>query len=141
MSELFWLSDGQWAVIEPHLPKVHTGPVRRDDRRILSGILYVLKEGCRWRALPREYGPRTTVYNRFNRWSRRGLWQKLLAELVGAGAAPGIAMIDSTAVKAHRSASGGKGGRASRPSAAHAAGARRKSTPSSMIRADRTRSC
>ena len=44
MSELFWLSDGQWAVIEPHLPKVHTGPVRRDDRRILSGILYVLKE-------------------------------------------------------------------------------------------------
>ena len=97
----------------------------------------MLKEGCRWRALPKDYGPRTTVYNRYNRWSRRGLWQSLLAELVGAGAAPGIAMIDSSAVKAHRSASGGKGGKASRPSAAHAAGGRRKSTPSSMTKADR----
>ena len=140
MSELFWLSDRQWAVIEPHLPKVHTGPVRCDDRRILSGILYVLKEGCRWRGLPKEYGPRTTVYNRYNRWSRRGLWQRLLAALVGAGAAPEMAMIDSSAVKAHLSASGGKGGRASRPSAAHAAGAQRRSTRSSMTKADRMRS-
>jgi transposase len=70
--ELFWLSDRQWQRIEPLLPKVHTGPVRVDDRRVISGILFVLREGCRWRALPDAYGPRTTVYNRFNRWSKRG---------------------------------------------------------------------
>ena len=61
--ELFWLSDRQWARIAPLLPHVHTGPVRVDDRRIISGILFVLREGCRWRALPDAYGPRTTVYN------------------------------------------------------------------------------
>ena len=141
MCELFWLSDRQWAVIEPHLPKVHTGPVRLDDRRILSGILYVLKEGCRWRGLPKEYGPRTTIYNRYNRWSHRGLWQKLLVELVGAGAAPDQAMIDSSAVRAHRSASGGKGGKAARRLAARAADARPKSMRSSMAMGGRTRFC
>ena len=61
--ELFWLNDRQWGRIEPLLPKVHTGPVRVDDRRVISGILFVLREGCRWRALPGAYGPRTTVYN------------------------------------------------------------------------------
>ena len=74
--ELFWLSDRQWAGIEPLLPQVHTGPVRVDDRRIISGILFILREGCRWRTLPKAYGPRTTVYNRYNRWSKRGLWQR-----------------------------------------------------------------
>ncbi len=135
--ELFWLSDRQWQRIEPLLPKVHTGPVRVDDRRVISGILFVLREGCRWRALPDAYGPRTTVYNRFNRWSKRGLWQKLLAELVEAGAAPDLAMIDSSAVKAHRSSSGAKGGNATRRSAARAAGARPRSTRSSMAKGDR----
>jgi transposase len=136
--ELFWLSDRQWARIEPLLPKVHTGPVRVDDRRIVSGILFVLREGCRWRALPDAYGPRTTVYNRYNRWSKRGLWQQLFAELVSAGAAPDLAMIDSSAVKAHRSASGAKGGSASRRSAAAGAGARPRSTRSSTARVGRT---
>ena len=110
MAELFWLTERQWAVIKPLLPQVHTGPVRVDDRRIISGILFILREGCRWRALPKDYGPRTTVYNRYNRWSKRGLWQKLFVELVSAEAAPDLVMVDSSAVKAHRSASGGKGG-------------------------------
>lgn len=136
--ELFWLSDRQWARIEPLLPKVHTGPVRVDDRRVISGILFVSREGCRWRALPDAYGPRTTVYNRYNRWSQRGLWQKLFAELVSAGAAPDLAMIDSSAVKAHRSASGAKGGSARKRSAAAEAGARPRSTPLSMARGGRT---
>ena len=135
---LFWLSDAQWARIEPHLPTGLTGPARVDDRRIISGILFVLREGCRWRALPDAYGPRTTVYNRYNRWSKRGLWQDLLAELVNAGATPDLAMIDSSAVKAHRSASGAKGGSANRRSAAAAAGARPRSTRSSMATAGRT---
>jgi transposase len=67
----FWLSDAQGAVIAPHLPMVHAGPVRQDDRRIISGILHRLREGGRWRALPAGYGPCTTVFNRYNRWSKR----------------------------------------------------------------------
>ena len=73
MSGLFWLSDVQWAAIEPHLPMVHTGPRRVDDRRVISGIVHRFREGCRWRALPPEYGPYTTVFNRWDRWSQRGL--------------------------------------------------------------------
>ena len=75
MVDNFWLNELQWGAIAPHLPMVHTGPVRQDDRRIISGIVHRLREGCRWRALPAEYGPYTTVFNRYNRWSKRGLWQ------------------------------------------------------------------
>jgi len=71
MSRLFWLSDGAWAAIEPHLPKNQPGARRVDDRRVISGILHVLKTGCRWKDCPAEYGPPTTIYNRFNRWSGR----------------------------------------------------------------------
>lgn len=74
MTDLFWLSDAQWAVIEPHMPKNQPGPEREDDWRIISGILHVLTCGCRWRDCSSDYGPRATVYNRFNRWSRRGFW-------------------------------------------------------------------
>ena len=140
MAELFWLTDRQWAVIKPLLPQVHTGPVRVDDRRIISGILFILREGCRWRALPQDYGPRTTVYNRYNRWSKRGLWQKLFVELVSAEAAPDLVMVDSSAVKAHRSASGGKGGSISRQSAAAEVDEPRRSTRSSTQRVAHTRS-
>ncbi|WP_416354668.1 transposase [Brevundimonas sp.] len=52
MADHFWLSDAQWAVIEPHIPKVYTGKRRVDDRRVISGIVHRLREGCRWRALP-----------------------------------------------------------------------------------------
>ena len=69
---LFWLSDRAWAAIEPHLPKNQPGARPVDDRRVISGILHVLKVGCRWCDCPADYGPSTTVYNRFNRWSRRG---------------------------------------------------------------------
>ena len=140
MADNFWLSDVQWAAIEPHLPMVHTGPVRKDDRRVISGIIHRFREGCRWRALPDEYGPYTTAFNRFNRWSKRGLWENIFKALVEAGGMPDLGMIDSSAVRAHRSASGAKGGRRARPSAARAADARRKSTRSSMKKAVRTRS-
>ena len=88
MPDNFWLSDAQWAAIAPHLPMVHTGPVRQDDRRIISGILHRLREGCRWRALPAEYGPYTTVFNRYNRWSKRGLWQDIFAALASCAEPP-----------------------------------------------------
>lgn len=78
---LFWLSDESWAAIEPHLPRNQPGARRVDDRRIISGIVHVLETGCRWRDCPAEYGPFTTVYNRFARWSRRSFWPKILAAL------------------------------------------------------------
>ena len=105
MAELFWLNDKQWAVIEPLLPH-WGGKPRVDDRRVISGILHRFREGLRWRAMPDEYGPRTTLFNRFNRWSRRGLWQELFAALAACGDPPILAMVDSTSVKVHRSASG-----------------------------------
>src|SRR5260370_38247642 len=83
---LFWLSDEAWAAIEPRLPRNQPGARRVDDRRVISGILHVLKVGCRWYDCPTDYGPSPTVYNRFNRWSRRGFWLKLLDALVAAGA-------------------------------------------------------
>ena len=66
-SGLYWLSDEQWTQIKPHLPTGLTGPERKDDRRVISGIVHMLQCGARWRDCPPEYGPYTTVYNRFNR--------------------------------------------------------------------------
>ena len=127
MAELFWLNDRQWAAIEPLLPHLGGKP-RVDDRRVISGILHRFREGLRWRAMPDEYGPRTTLFNRFNRWSQRGLWQELYAALAGCSEPPLLAMVDSTAVRAHRSAAGAKGGSKIRQSAAPAAVAPPKST-------------
>lgn len=119
---LFWLSDEQWAVIEPHLPRNQPAAHRVDDRRVISGILHVLKIGCRWQDCPADYGPHTTVYNRFNRWSRKRFWIKLLEALAASGAVTKSTAIDSTYVKAQRSAFGGTpSGRGRRRSAPRAA--------------------
>ena len=140
MSALFWLNDRQWAVLEPLLPHLGGKP-RVDDRRVLSGILHRFREGLRWRALPDAYGPRTTVFNRFNRWSKRGLWQQLVEALATCDAPPDVAMVDSTAVRAHRSAAGAKGGSTAKPSAARAADARPRSTRSPTVKAACTPCC
>lgn len=109
MANEFWLSDAQWAAIDPLLPKNRPGARRVDDRRVISGIVHVLRAGCRWQDCPSCYGPPTTIYNRFHRWSARGLWRKLFRALATAGPND-VHMIDSTTAKAHRSAAGGKGG-------------------------------
>jgi transposase len=127
---LFWLSDEAWAAIEPHLPNNQPGARRVDDRRVISGILHVLKVGCRWCDCPADYGPSTTVYNRFHRWSRRGFWLKLLNALADAGAVTRSTAIDSTYVKAQRAAFGAKGGARLRRSVARAGAGRPKSTRS-----------
>jgi len=111
MSAGFWLSDRAWAAIEPLLPKNQPGARRVDDRRVISGIIHVLRVGCRWEDCPVAYGPSTTIYNRFNRWSHRGLWGRIFANLAAQAELPGDLSIDSTAARAHRSAHGGKGGR------------------------------
>jgi len=130
---LFWLSDREWERIEPHLPRDVRGKARVDDRRVISGIIHVLKTGCRWCDCPPEYGPHTTIYNRFVRWARRGVWETMFRALAGAGRSLETQMIDSTHVKAHRSASGGKGGKKSRRSAVLAEGVTRRSTHSRML--------
>jgi transposase len=98
-----------------------------NNRRVISGILHVLKFGCRWRDRPQVYGPHTTVYNRFNRWSKAGIWQAMFERLVQFDK-PEVQSIDSTTSKAHRCSAGGKGGPRRRPSDAVAAGARPRST-------------
>lgn len=131
MAGEFWLSDQQWAAIDPHLPRNRPGARRVDDRRVLSGIIHVLKSGCRWQDCPAVYGPPTTIYNRFHRWSGRGLWQRLFQALV-AVTPDDVQMIDSTTAKAHRSAGGGKGGRRRRRLVGRAAVAPQRSMLSSM---------
>jgi len=132
---LYWLNDEQWARIKPHLPTDVRGKERVDDRRVISGIIHVLKTGCRWCDCPPEYGPHTTIYNRFTRWAQRGVWENLFRELAGRGRSVEVQMIDSTHIKAHRSASGGKRGSRRKRLDARAAGAIRKSTHLEMLRA------
>jgi transposase len=132
---LFWLSDEQWKKIQPLLPTDVRGKERVDDRRVISGILHVLKSGCRWCDCPPEYGPPTTIYNRFARWAERGVWEKVFKELADRGRSTDVQMLDSTHIKAHRSAAGGKGGTRDRRLDARAAGATRKYTQSQMLKA------
>ena len=137
MSEMYWLSDEAWAAIEPHLPYGRPGAPRVDDRRVISGILHVLKAGCRWRDCPADYGPRTTIYNRYNRWARQGIWRRVFERLAGTGGIPDELAIDSTHIKAHRSASGAKRGKPRRRSAGRGAGAQARSTRWPMLAAGR----
>ena len=132
---LFWLSDEQWLMIEPYLPKDVRGKERVDDRRVISGIVHVIKSGCRWSDCPPEYGPPTTIYNRFVRWAERGIWERMFRALAAKGRATDVQIIDSTHIKAHRSASGAKRGNRAKRLDARAAGATRKSTQSQMLRA------
>jgi transposase len=128
MRDLFWLSDTAWAVLEPHLPKHQPGARRVDDRRVISGILQILKTAGRWRDAPFQYGPAKITHNRYTRWARRGVWQRIFAKVAAAGPVPETLARDSTPVKAHRSASGGKGRVDARRWPSHVAAERRKST-------------
>jgi transposase len=115
----FDLSDEEWAAIEPLLPKQGRGPKRRDDRVVLNGIFYILRTGAPWRDLPARYGPRTTVYNRYARWARRGVW-KAIFDALSEQCEDSLLFVDASIVKAHRAATGAKGGNWRRISAAHA---------------------
>ena len=127
--QLYWLNDTEWRRIEPLLPRGRRGARRVDDRRVISGIMHMLHSGARWRDCPPDYGPYTTIYNRFNRWSRQGIWTDIFYALTGSTGMIGTVAVDSTRIKAHRYAAGAKGGPFATPSGAHGAAARRKSTP------------
>ena len=105
--DLFWLSDEQFAKIEPLLPTDTRGKVRVDDRRVISSIVQVLRSGGRWIDAPADYGPRKTLYNRFVRSADKGVWIRLFEALMRSGGPTLPLMIDSSAVKTHRSAAGG----------------------------------
>jgi putative transposase len=103
MSDLIWLTDEQMARISPYFPRSHGVP-RVDDRRIISGIIFCIRNGLRWRDVPKDYGPHKTIYNRFIRWSRLGIFNKIFAELAARAGKPDHIMIDATHLKAHRTA-------------------------------------
>ncbi len=129
MAESFWLSDTQWKRLAPLLPNKPRGVARVDDRRVISGIIVALQSGGRWIDVPTEYGPRKTLYNRFVRWSAQGVWQTVFEALAAAGGPPATVLLDSTHIKAHRCAAGGKGGSKPKHSASAVVDARPKSTP------------
>lgn len=101
MRTLFYLSESQLERIKPFFPRSHGAP-RVDDRRVVSGIIYVIKHGLQWKEAPDEYGP--TLYNRFVRWSRLGVFNKIFIELANKTPFDGSLMIDSTHLKVRRTA-------------------------------------
>jgi transposase len=133
MADYFWFSDAQWARIELLLPKDVRGKKRVNDRRVLSGIVHALKCGGRWADCAEVYGPKKTIYNRFVRWSERGIWENIFSALAGAEDAPERLFIDSSCIKVHRCAGGGKGG----PWLMVSAARREDVTPNSMPSATR----
>jgi len=101
MSKLFYLSEAQLNRIRPYFPLSH-GVARVDDARVISGIIYVIKHGLQWKDAPSEYGPYKTLYNRFVRWSRMGIFNNIFTELSKTANKDGRLMIDTTHLKAHR---------------------------------------
>ena len=104
MPDLFLLSPAQMSKIEPFFPRSHGMP-RVDDRRVVSGIIYVLKHGLQWKDAPKAYGPHKTLYNRFRRWTELGVFDRIFSHLADADGPPDTMMIDATHLKAHRTAS------------------------------------
>ncbi len=102
MSKLYLLSDSQFERIKPYFPLSH-GIARVDDRRVISGIIYVIKHGLQWKDAPREYGPYKTLYNRFVRWSRMGVFNQIFEALAKSSKSDRL-MIDATHLKVHRTA-------------------------------------
>jgi transposase len=101
------LTDFEWSVIKPLLPMDRRGPKPKNNRRVINGMFYILRAGSPWRDLPERYGPYTTVYNRFNRWRKAGIWDRLMDAIVKAHDGK-VQMIDSSIVRVHQHASGVK---------------------------------
>jgi transposase len=140
------LTDASWARIAPLLPPdPRRGQAWRDHRTVLNGILWKLATGVPWRDVPERYGPWQTLHARLLRWQRDGTWDRLLRHVQQHSDAVGEIVwevsVDSTVLRAHQHAAGGKGGAASRRSGAPAAGSRPSSTSRSRAGAGRSRSC
>ena len=114
MSNLYWLTAAQMARLEPFFPKSHGKP-RVDDRRVLSGIIFINRNGLRWCDSPKEYGPAKTLYNRWKRWSDKGVFARIMMGLAAERAEHKTIMIDATYLKTHRTASSLRVKRMARP--------------------------
>ena len=97
------LTEFEWRAIAPLLPNKPRGVPRVDDRRVLNGIFWVLRSGSPWRDLPERYGPHTTCYNRFRRWTKAGVWDRIMDAITEAYDGD-VRMIDGTSVRVHHSA-------------------------------------
>ena len=134
MVDVWMLTEAQMARLAPLLPNDTRGVPRVDDRRVISGIVHVLRSGGRWIDAPAAYGPRKTLYNRFVRWAAKGVWERAFHALAEAGGPAAELLLDSSTMKAHRCASGGKGGSGRRRSASAGADAPPSCTPSATSR-------
>ena len=103
MSNLFWVTDARMARLGRFCPKIH-GKLRVDDRRVLSGIVFINRNGLRWRDAPKEYGPPKTLYNRWKRWGDKGVFARMMDGLASEAAVPKTVMMDATCLKALRAA-------------------------------------
>ena len=131
------LTDMEWRIIEGLLPTERGRKSRpsHDNRQYLNGMLHVLRVGCPWRDMHERYGKWNSVYVRFRRWAEQGVWDALLETLVELGLTDDWQhMIDSTTVRGHVSAAGGKGGPVRTLLVDHAAALRAKSTPDRTIK-------
>jgi transposase len=130
------LSDAQWARVRPLLPPQRSprgGAAAKDHRLIVNAILWKLGTGAPWRDLPERYGPWASVYTRFRRWTKAGVWDRLFAAVQRRADAAGeidwaLHLVDGTVVRAHQHAAGGKGGPPSRRSGAARGASRPRST-------------
>lgn len=104
MSNLYWLTEAQMQRLRPYFPKSR-GRTRVDDRRVLSGIIFINRNGLRWCDAPSEYGPPKTLYNRWKRWSDMGIFAQILMGLAEQAPDNKTISIDATYLKAHRTAS------------------------------------
>ena len=141
------LTDAEWRRLQRFLPpERRTGRPPKDHRLVLDALLWLGKTGAPWRDLPERFGPWRTVATRFYRWTRAGLWERILAELRRLADARGgidwdVHMVDGTSVRAHRHAAGGKGGSSARRWVARAAASAASCTSGATAGAGRWRSC
>lgn len=103
MSNLFWLTEAQMARLRPFFPKSYGVP-RVDDRRVLSGIIFINRNGLRWCDAPKAYGPPKTLYNLWKRWGDMAVFARIMEGFASEAAVPKTVMIDATYLKAHRTA-------------------------------------
>ena len=128
------LTDSEWSRIKKLLPPERGArgrPMELSNRRFMNAIVYIAKTGIQWRDLPSRFGPWKTVHTRFTRWNNRGIFERVLQEFAR-DADNDASIADSTAVRAHQHAAGGKGGPRVSVLAALARALLRRSTPSSM---------
>ncbi len=99
-----FLADGRADGAASTLFPKSLGRPRVDDRRVLSGIIFINRNGLRWCDAPKEYGPPKTLYNRWKRWSDKGVFARMMDGLAAEVAVPKTVMIDATYLKVHRTA-------------------------------------